>query len=120
MAMVKVLNLVIRFLLELCILWAVGYWGLRTGSTWLGQVGWGIGAPLLIAVLWGCFGAPKAIFPIHGLLLLGFEVVIFGAGPLALYAAGRPALALAFVVIYVLNKILLALWQQSHEMAVQG
>ena len=106
------INLAVRFLLELCILVAVGYWGFTTSATGLGQVGWGIGAPLLIAVLWGCFGAPKAVFPLHGLLLLGFELVIFGAGPLALYAAGQPTLAIAFVVIYVLNKILLTLWQQ--------
>lgn len=106
------INLAIRFVLELCILAAVGYWGFTTRTTGLGQVGWGLGAPLLIAALWGSFGAPKALFPLHGLLLLGFELIIFGAGPLALYAAGQPTLATAFVVIYGLNKILLALWQQ--------
>lgn len=112
MAVVQTLNLGIRFLLELCILSAVGYWGFASHATWGAKTGWGIGLPLLIAVLWGSFGAPKATFPLHGLPLLLFELLIFGAAPVALVAAHQPTLAAAFVVVYVLNKILLFMWHQ--------
>lgn len=112
MAVVLALNLGIRFLLELCILGAVGYWGFTTHATWLAKVGWGIGAPLFIAVLWGVFGAPKAIVPLQGVALLLFELIIFGAAPVALVAAHQPTLAAAFVVVYMLNKIFLFVWQQ--------
>lgn len=112
MAVVLALNLGVRFLLELCILGAVGYWGFANHVAWLAKVGWGIGTPLLIAVLWGVFGAPKAVVPLHGVALLLFELIIFGAAPIALVAAHQPTLAVAFVVVYVVNKILLSIWQQ--------
>lgn len=112
MALVMALNLGVRFLLELCILGAVGYWGFANHLSWLAKAGWGIGTPLLIAVLWGSFGAPKAARPLHGLPLLLFELIIFGAAPVALVAAQQPTLATAFVIVYALNKILLFMWHQ--------
>lgn len=112
MAVVMAINLAIRFLLELCILGAVGYWGFANHVSWLAKGGWGLGLPLLVAVLWGSFGAPKAVFPLHGFALLLFELIIFGAAPVALVAAHRPTLAAAFVVVYVINKILLVVWPQ--------
>ena len=51
-------NLTVAFLLELCALAALGYWGLRTASGPATKAALGIGAPLLAAVLWGLFAAP--------------------------------------------------------------
>ena len=112
MEMLKAINLVVRFVLELCILGAVGYWGFTSGPGWLGKVGLGIGTPLLTAVLWGLWGAPNSTFHLHGLLLFIFELIIFGAGPVALYAAGQPTLAIIFGVVYIVNKVLMMVWQQ--------
>ena len=53
-------NLTVAFLLELCALAALGYWGLRTASGPATKAALGIGAPLLAAVLWGLFAAPHA------------------------------------------------------------
>ena len=41
----KGLNLLVRFLLELCMLAAIGYWGFKTGSGWVMKVILGIGLP---------------------------------------------------------------------------
>ena len=112
MAILMALNLGIRFLLELCILGAVGYWGFANHLSWLAKVGWGLGLPLLVAVLWGSFGSPKAVYPLHGVARLLFELSIFGAAPVALLAAQQPTLAATFVVVYVINKILLTWIQQ--------
>lgn len=112
MAMIKVLTLLVRFLLELGILAAVGYWGFTTGTGWLGKVVFGLGTPLLIAVLWGMFGAPKAVYPLPGGWLLVFELIVFAAAPTALFATHRPGLAWLFVLIYLINKALMVLWQQ--------
>ncbi|HKO84627.1 MAG TPA: YrdB family protein [Actinomycetota bacterium] len=51
-------NLTVAFLLELCALAALGYWGFRTASGPAAKAALGIGAPLLAAVLWGLFAAP--------------------------------------------------------------
>jgi hypothetical protein len=53
-------NLTVAFLLELCALAALGYWGFRTASGPAAKAALGIGAPLLAAVLWGLFAAPRA------------------------------------------------------------
>jgi hypothetical protein len=52
---IKNANLLLRFLLELCALAALGYWGFKTGGGMAAKVGLGIGAPLAAALVWGCF-----------------------------------------------------------------
>jgi len=108
----KSINLAIRFLLELCVLAAVGYWGFKTNSNWLLKILFGIGTPLLIAVVWGMFGAPKANMQLHGLMLLALEVVVFGAGVTALYATKNYSLAWGFTAIVIANRILMFVWGQ--------
>jgi hypothetical protein len=100
-------NLALRFFLEMGILAALAYWGFRTGSGVLVKVGLGIGAPLLAAVAWGTFGAPKAAIPLNKPLHLLFEIVIFGLAVIALWEAGQPVIASVFGVVVVINRILI-------------
>jgi hypothetical protein len=103
------LNLVLRFLLELLALFAMGYWG-WTQHTGLARFLWTIGLPLLAAVLWGTFRVPghpgPAPVAIPGLVRLLLEAVVFGGGIWAFYAAGRESWALAFAVIVLLHYLL--------------
>jgi|SRR5215211_4546062 len=92
---VKFVNLALRFLLELCALVALGYWSFKGGGGPIMKLALGIGAPLLAAVVWGMFLAPRAAVPSPGLLRLVLELGVFGAAAAALYAAGRPALSWA-------------------------
>ena len=112
MSALKSLNLAIRFLLELCVLTAVGYWGFKTGSGWFVKILLGIGAPLVIAVIWGTFGAPKANMQLRGVMLLGLEIIVFGSGVAALYATKNYPLAWGFAAIVIVNRILLFIWGQ--------
>jgi hypothetical protein len=112
MEAIKGLNVAIRFLLELCVLAAVGYWGFKTGSGWLLKILLGIGAPLLIAVIWGMFGAPKANMQLQGFMLIALEVVVFGSGVAALFATKNYSLAWSFAVIVIINRILMFAWKQ--------
>ncbi len=108
----KLLNLLVRFLLELGILAAVGHWGFSIRPEWWSKLAFGIGAPLLIAILWGVFGAPKAVYPLSGVVRFLFELLIFGAAPVALFATGQVTIAWLFVLIYLVNKGLIVFWQQ--------
>lgn len=47
----------VRFVLELCAVCALGYWGLQTGQNGLMKILLGLGAPLLAAIVWGTFVA---------------------------------------------------------------
>lgn len=114
MDVLKVLNLTVRFLLELCMLAAVGYWGFKTQSGWLMKILLGIGMPILIAVLWGMFIAPRATRPLRGVPGLILELVLFASGAAALFASGKPALGWAYTGTLIVNEVLLAVWKQSN------
>jgi hypothetical protein len=100
---VRSLILGVRFLLELCALAALGYWGFRMGE---GVMRWvlGIGAPLLAAVLWSLFVAPTSTAPVA--LRIAVEVLVFGSAAIALYMTGHRSLAAIFVVVTVVDRVL--------------
>ena len=106
-------NLALRFLLEVCALAALAYWGFRTGEGTIARWALGIGAPLLAAIVWGTFVAPKAAMSVSSPVRLGFELLVFGAAVAALFAAGRPGLAIALGVVYAINRVLVAVWGQQ-------
>ncbi len=112
MNIIKAGNLGVRFLLELCMLAALGYWGFHTARSLIGKIGLGIGIPLGVAVVWGVFLAPASSMRLEGPLYLVLEVVIFGTTAAALYTTDHPSLAGAFVLIAVLNKVLMVIWGQ--------
>jgi Protein of unknown function (DUF2568) len=105
-------NLALAFLLELCALGAFGYWGFKTGSTTFSKFGLGIGAPLLAAVVWGVFVAPRAAVPAPELLRFVIQVLFFGSAALGLATTGHRTLAGVFVAIVVVNAILAYMWGQ--------
>ena len=88
------LNLIIRFLLELAALVALGAWGWQQGSdanTWLGYV-LALGLPIISATVWGVFNVPNdpsrsgnAPVVIPGLIRLALELAFFALATWALY-----------------------------------
>ena len=107
MSALKMLNLAVRFLLELCMYVAVGYWGFKTQSNWVLKILFGIGLPVLMAVIWGTFLAPKATRPLSGASFLTLELILFSAGAFALFASGKPTLGWIYTITLIVNKILL-------------
>lgn len=107
MQTVQMVNLGLRFLLELCLLAALAYWGFQLDRGWLVRIGAAIGAPLLAAVIWGMFVAPKAAQLLEDPWRFLLEIALFGLGTVALLAAGRPALAAALFSIFIANRLLL-------------
>ena len=97
----RAVNLTLAFLLELALLAAVGYWGfsLRGATAWVA----GLGGPILLAVLWGRFAAPKAPRPLRGPAGVAFRLGCFACGTTALVLAGHPSWGIALAVGYLLN-----------------
>ncbi len=113
MEILKLLNLGLRFVLELCILVIFGYWGFKTGgSSTLLKLLLGIGTPILFAVGWGTFLAPKSSMQLSEPWLFLLELIIFGLACWALFSTGKTNLAVTFGVIYIINKILILIWRQ--------
>jgi hypothetical protein len=112
LTLAKSANLGVRFLLELCALGALGYWGFQTQGGLLLRIALGIGAPLIAAVVWAIFVAPKASVPVSIPVWLLLQLVIFGAAVTGLAVAGRPTLAWLFALAVVANGALMYVWKQ--------
>ena len=111
MKLLKYANLALRFILELCALVAISYWGFKTGSGWLVKTALGVGIPLLVAFAWGTFRVPndpgKAPVPVPGPVRLLLELAVFGLAVAGLAAAGRTSLAWALGLVVLINYALL-------------
>lgn len=97
-------NAVLRFVLELAALAAIGYWG------WVEHAGlarwlWAIGLPVVAAAAWGIFRVPgdpgDAPVAVPGAVRLLLEVVFFGSAVWLLVLAGRPAWALVLGMVLI-------------------
>jgi Protein of unknown function (DUF2568) len=96
-------TLLARFLLELCMLAALGYWGFKTGDGTAMKVLLGVGAPTLAAVVWGLFIAPKATFEVPTAVWIGLQAVLFGGAAVALASVAPQQLAVYFLVAVVVD-----------------
>jgi quinol-cytochrome oxidoreductase complex cytochrome b subunit len=99
-------NLTIRFLLELCLLAALAYWGTQTGEGFV-SVLLSIAAPVLAAWVWGTFVAAKAPRRLKGFWWFAIQAVLFGAAVVALASLDHTVLAAAFALAVALNLALL-------------
>ena len=107
------INLVLRFVLEIVALLAIGYWG-RRQATGAARYLLAVALPLATAVLWGACRVPgdwsasgDAPFPVPGPVRLLMEASLFGFAVWGLISEGAtaPGLILGCVVLvhYVLS-----------------
>lgn len=113
MQLLKMANLALAFLLELCLLAALGYWGNHTGQSMLMRWLLMIGVPLLLAVVWGVFLAPKSAVALPNGVKLAGKFVAFAIGVLALWSVGQTTWAAVFAVVVVINMGLIVIWKQQ-------
>jgi hypothetical protein len=113
MLALKAANLALRFLLELCLLAAFAYWGFQSGGQTMAKIALGIGVPLLAAVIWGFFMAPKSSRRLRDPWRLLAELALFGLAAAALASIGRDVLALALLGLYAVNRFWMVLWRQT-------
>ncbi len=109
---IKIINLGIRFLLEIFALISLGYFGFQTRKELFMKLVLGIGIPLVFAFLWGLFGSPAAPMLASKPLRLVLEITIFFLAFAALYIGGHQYMAIGFGVLAVINRILLIIWNQ--------
>lgn len=109
---IKALNLLTRFLLELAALAALVFAGSRAPQR-LAAIVLAVGAPCCFAILWALFAAHKARYalPREAKAIVGF--LLLEASAVALAIAGRPALGALFAVLTLANCALLYAWRQD-------
>ena len=96
----------LAFLLELLALGGLAWWGADTGGGLAASILLGAGAPVVAAVAWGLFAAPRARvrLPLAGVLAV--KVIVFGLAAAGVYAVGPGWLAIAYAVVAVINTAL--------------
>jgi hypothetical protein len=72
----------------------------------------GIGLPLLIAVIWGYFMAPRSTHRLSGIPFTVVDIILLGSGAVALYASGQINLAWIYAVVLIISEILRLVWKQ--------
>jgi hypothetical protein len=108
----KGINLGLRFLIEISALVIFGYWGFRVSQGTFMKYLLGIGIPLLVAVIWGMFGSPKAPYGLTGIPYLLLEIIIFGLPAVALFFSGKQTWAVLYGTVTVVNLVLMKIWHQ--------
>ncbi|MFF0559579.1 YrdB family protein [Streptomyces sp. NPDC004266] len=105
-APLHVLNEGLAFLLELAALAVLARWGWEGAEGGALRLLLAVAAPAAAAVIWGLFAAPRARIPLPlpGVLLV--KALVFGAAAVALQALDRPAWALSFAVVALVNTAL--------------
>lgn len=105
-------NLVIRFLLEIAALLALGIWGWRQGEYWWRYI-LAFGVPILAALIWGVFAVPNdpsrsgsAPIAVPGFLRLMIELSIFTLAIWAIYDLNYYRISLVLGLIVVIHYIL--------------
>ncbi|MGI8334723.1 YrdB family protein [Actinomadura scrupuli] len=100
---VTAVNAGLAFALEMGLLAALCFWGVRTGGGVVGKTLLGVGTPVLAAALWGLFlaaGGPRYAIPVPAQIAL--KLALFGAAAMALHRTGHTTLGIAFGVLAVL------------------
>ncbi|GAA0340823.1 YrdB family protein [Actinoallomurus spadix] len=109
-----VVNEGLAFLLELCALALLAWWGADAGGGVVLSVLLAVALPLVAAVVWGLFAAPRARIrlPLAGVLVV--KVLVFGAAVAALYALRHGRAALVCAVIVIVNLVIATIDREAH------
>lgn len=109
---IKIINLGIRFFIEVCSLIAIGSLGFRLGKEFLMKIVLSIGIPVVFAFLWGMFASPAAILPASKPFRVMLEFIILFLAFVGIYTGGHKYTAIGFGIVVVINRILMVIWKQ--------
>jgi hypothetical protein len=103
----RLVNLAVRFLLELAALSAFAYWAATINAHVGLRAALAIVTPLAVAVVWGLFISPKARYSTGRVGQAGLGFAVFAAAAWALFVRGHVALAESFVLVALVSSVLL-------------
>ena len=113
---IKMINMVIAFLLELCLLATFAYWGFNLKMALAPRLLIGICAPAIVVVLWSHFLAPTSDARLDIPLLVITKLLLFFLGALALFASGKQSWAIVLMAVFTISESLALFWsQETHK-----
>ena len=109
--MLEMMNIGLRFLIELIGLVVYGYWGFRVGNSSIQKGILCILVPLIVAIIWAFFGSPNANITLPTTAHFIVEMIIFLLPVVLLMNLNKISLAYVFGGIFIINKILLLYYE---------
>jgi hypothetical protein len=104
-------NLGLKFLLELAALASFAIWGAESESGAL-AVAHAIIAPLIVALLWGRFAAPRSRHRLPRATRIPFELTVFALAVVALLISGHLLWAIVLAALMAANAAALTAFDQ--------
>ena len=105
MQALKTITLTTAFLLELVMLFSLGYYGYHSSANKILNITLAIALPLIVIIIWAIFAAPKANYRITFPSRIFFELALFLLSAFLLYIAGKPSWATTFATIAIITEI---------------
>ncbi|MEO7044472.1 MAG: YrdB family protein [Ferruginibacter sp.] len=112
MQIIKLINQVIAFFLEIGMFIALGYWGFQQGRTNLTKYSFAVALPIIAIILWGFFAAPKSEYRLEFPIRIIFELCLFAIASFLLYRTGNSKLAIWFAAITLVSEIIAYIFKQ--------
>ena len=107
-------NQTVRFCVELAAYAALSFWGASLAAPVIVAVAVAIAAPLVAALLWARYLAPKARRSLGDPAALAAELAIFAVAALALGVSGQVTLAVTLAAVATVNTFLIRILGQHH------
>lgn len=104
---IKSVNVIVTFFLELGVLIAWAYYGFESGPHIALKLLLGLGLPILAALVWSLFGAPRGIWHLVGIWRLLLQIVFFGSAVVALFLSGQPIWGIVYALVFIINTALI-------------
>ena len=108
---IKIVNLALRFLLELTALASLGYGGWQLPDSVAAKIAMAVSIPFTAAVLWSLWVSPQAPYDSTPLRLL-VELAVFGGAAYALARFSSTPAAATLLLVYATNRALMTIWDQ--------
>src|SRR4051812_27857668 len=105
-------NELLAFLVEIVALVILADWGWHHGEPSRTRLLQAIGAPLLAAVVWGLFAAPRARFAVPLAAQLTVKALVFGAAVWALLDLRLPTPAMLLALVVTVNPVAGTVWRR--------
>ncbi len=100
--MYKASMLLLLFVLELCAVAGLAWWGFTVDSASWMRVLLGLVTPAIAILLWALFAAPRARIRVSPTAVVAVKAVVYAAATVAIAATGHIALAVGFLGLVLL------------------
>ena len=113
MQLLRGINEVIYFLIELSMLVSLGYAGFQSSQHPYGKYLLAMGLPVVAATLWGFFAAPRSEYRLAFPYRSFFALTLFGLAFFLLYRTGHTRLASTLAIIALVTELIAVLFEQE-------